>query len=92
MIASDTDNLVLKCCVFNEQSIVNKLCELRLLLRTGLYDCMFITETWLTDAYERRVLRRELKQRPKMILYTRIQSILFCVRIVKIVKIKMYAY
>jgi len=35
--------------VFNGQSIVNKLCELRLLLRTGSYDCVFITETWLTD-------------------------------------------
>ena len=49
MTASDTDNRLLKCCVFNGQSIVNKLYELRFLLHTNSYDCVFITETWLTD-------------------------------------------
>ena len=38
---------ILKCCVFNSQSIVNKLLELQYLLYTSAYDCILITESWL---------------------------------------------
>jgi len=38
---------ILKCCVFNSQSIVNKLLELQYLLYTSAYDGILITESWL---------------------------------------------
>lgn len=38
---------MLKCILFNAQSIVNKLPELQYVMYNSSYECIFVTETWL---------------------------------------------
>ena len=46
---SNTSKSVLKCLLFNAQSLCNKLCDLDYLLSSDRPDIVFITETWLTS-------------------------------------------
>ena len=49
-------NEVFRCCYFNAQSVVNKLCELHNILYTNSSDCIFITESWLHDSISNGLL------------------------------------
>jgi hypothetical protein len=46
--ANDTVQPMMKCLLFNAQSLCNKLCDLDYLLQNARPDIVFITETWLT--------------------------------------------
>jgi len=49
LFRTSNDASVLYCFLFNAQSIANKLCELRYLLYDAHYDCIFVTESWLSS-------------------------------------------
>lgn len=44
---ANSNTHVLKCSMFNAQSVANKLLELRFIMYNDDYDCIVITETWL---------------------------------------------
>lgn len=55
-ILLDSKHKVLRCCYFNVQSVVDKLCKLHNILYSDKHDYIFISESWLQDIISNSLL------------------------------------